>query len=145
MEDDDADAIKFFEVMLDDRPLAVHEAGHAVVAHCLGADVAFIEIDLLTGNGGSRSCTFDDEQIKNLAVIVAGCRAEHLFDARAPRKTKRGDFRKMRELLASLPEAERRFARAAGYRLADETLKENADAVRRVAEELLARESNADD
>jgi hypothetical protein len=142
MEDDDLDLTNYVEAM--DRALAVHEAGHAIVAWALGADVVFVEIDLATGNGGSRSSNFDDGQIKNLAVCVAGCRAEHLLDAPALRKTKIGDFRLMRELLSRLPEAERRAARAQCYRLADETLKANADAVRRIADELLARRWSAD-
>ncbi len=136
MEEDEADLLNWLDAM--DRALAVHEAGHTVVAQALSAEVLFVEIDLATGNGGSRSSAFDDE-IKNLAVCVAGCRAEHLLDAHGLRKTKIGDFRLMRELLARLPETERRAARAQGYRLADETLKANAGAVRRVADELLAR------
>ena len=142
MEDDDeADLHNELEAM--DRALAVHEAGHSVVAQALGAEVVYVEIDLGTGNGGSRSSEFDD-QIKNLAVCVAGCRAEHLLDAPALRKTKIADFRLMRELLARLPEAERHAARVAGYQLANETLKANADAVRRVADELLDRRWKAD-
>jgi hypothetical protein len=136
MDDDDLDLTDYLEAM--DRALAVHEAGHAIVAWALGADVVFVEIDLATGNGGSRSSNFDDGQIKNLAVCVAGCRAEHLLDAPGLRKTKIGDFRLMRELLSRLPKAERRAARVQGYRLADETLKANAVAVRRIADKLLA-------
>ena len=60
------------------------------------------------------------------------------------RKTKIGDFRLMRELLAGLPKPERRAARAAGYQLADETMKANADAVRRIADELLDQRWKAD-
>ena len=95
----------------------VHEAGHAVVARALGADLLFFQIDISTGDGGARASIFDDDQIKNLAVCVARCRAEHAFDARAPRKTKQGDFRMMRQLLSHVPEAARRAARAEGYRL----------------------------
>jgi hypothetical protein len=127
-----------------DRALAVHEAGHAAVAHGLGADVVFIEINLKTGDGGSRSSNFADD-IKNLAVCVAGCRAEHLLEAPAPRKTKIGDFRLMRELLSRFPDPERRAARAEGYRLANETLKANADVVNRIAGELLARRWSSED
>jgi hypothetical protein len=135
--DDEADLHDWFEAM--DRALAVHEAGHTVVARALGAEVLFVEIDLATGNGGSRSSMFEDDPIKNLAVCVAGCRAEHLLGEHSLRKAKIGDFRLMRKLLACLPEAERRAARAAGYRLADETLKANLEAVRRIADELLDR------
>jgi hypothetical protein len=142
MDEDELELINYLEAM--DRALAVHEAGHTVVARALGAQVVYVEIDLRTGNGGSRSSKFEDDQIKNLAVCVAGCRAEHLFGALSLRKTKVGDFRLMRELLASLPEADRRAARAQGYRLADETLKANADSVRKIAEELLERRWSAD-
>jgi hypothetical protein len=142
-EDDDAEFwFNYLEAM--DRALAVHEAGHAVVAHGLGADVVFIEINLKTGDGGSRSSNFADD-IKNLAVCVAGCRAEHLLEAPAPRKTKIGDFRLMRELLSRFPDPELRAARAEGYRLANETLKANADVVNRIAGELLARRWSSED
>jgi hypothetical protein len=57
MEDeDDADLHNWLEAM--DRALAVQEAGHTVVALALGAEVVFVEIDLATGNGGSRSSKF---------------------------------------------------------------------------------------
>jgi hypothetical protein len=126
-----------------DRALVIHEAGHAVVAHALGADVLFVEIDMGTGGGSSRSSNFADST-KNLAVCVAGCRAEHVFHASALRRTKKHDFRRMRALLSLFPEAERRAARAQGYRLAEEKLKANADAVRRIADALFTRRFNAD-
>jgi hypothetical protein len=50
------------DIDADDRALAVHEAGHTAVAHALGADIIFIEIDLATGDGGSRSSKFDEDQ-----------------------------------------------------------------------------------
>lgn len=150
-DDDDLDAKAAVEAFLDfearadarNRARAVHEAGHTVVALALGANIEFVEVNLVTGNGGSRSSTFDD-QTKNLAVCVAGCRAEHLLDARNDRRTKIGDFRLMREQLARVPEAHRRAARAAGYQLADKTLQANFDAVRRIADALLTRERIAD-
>jgi predicted nucleotidyltransferase len=139
MEDEDEGLDELVEYLdAQYRALAIHEAGHAAVAHALGADVAFVEIDLATGNGGSNSCTFDDDA-KNIAVCVAGCRAEHAFDARSPRSTKMGDFRAMRTLLARIPETERRAARAEGYRLADAALKANADVVLRIANALLSQ------
>jgi hypothetical protein len=139
-EEDDQGGVELFETYLDarDRALTVHEAGHAVVARALGAEVVFVEIDLATGNGGSRSQNFAD-QAHNLAVCVAGCRAEHAFDAPASRKTKIGDFRTMRKLLSELPEADRRAARAEGYRLADAILRQHAANVQRLVDELMAR------
>jgi hypothetical protein len=137
-EDDDLDGLTEY-LYAQNLALAIHEAGHAAVARALGADVAFVEIDLATGDGGSNSCTFDDDT-KNIAVCVAGCRAEHAFKARSPRSAKMGDFRAMRKYLARIPEAERRAARAEGYRLADEMLTANADVVRRIADALLSRQ-----
>jgi hypothetical protein len=121
-----------------DRALAVHEAGHSVVAHALGAQVLFVEIDLMTHDGASRSSTFDN-QVKNIAVCVAGCRAEHLLGTYGLRRSKIGDYRLLRKLLSYLPELERRPARAEGYRLADQTLKVNVEIVRRLADELMQR------
>lgn len=139
-DEDDEAGIELFVAHFDarDRALTVHEAGHAVVASVLGAHVVFVEIDLTTGNGRSHSQNFV-EQVNNLAVCVAGCRAEHAFDARSSRGTKISDFRKMRKLLLELPEAERRAARAEGYRLAEETLREHATKVQRLAAELMVR------
>jgi hypothetical protein len=57
---------------------------------------------------------------------------------------KSADFRLMRELLSRLPEAERRTARAEGYRLADVHLKTNADVLRGIADELMARRWSGD-
>ena len=54
-DDIDTDVTEFIEAM--DRALTVHEAGHAVVAHKLGAHVVFVEIDLQTGNGGLDQAT----------------------------------------------------------------------------------------
>ncbi|XSC41997.1 hypothetical protein ACF1BQ_025560 [Bradyrhizobium sp. RDT10] len=56
-----------------------------------------------------------------------------------------GDFRAMRKFLARIPEAERRAARAEGYRLADAALRANADVVRRIADALLTRRFSGSD
>jgi hypothetical protein len=135
--DDDVEPIRNF-LDAQDRALAVHEAGHTVVARALGAEVLFVEIDITTGNGGSRSSVFADN-IKNLAVCIAGCRAEHAFGASSRRSTKKGDLKLMRTLLSRFTDADRRAARAEGYRLADVTLKANADVVSRIADALFAR------
>jgi len=116
----------------------VHEAGHAVVAQALGADLLFVQIDISTSDGGARASIFDDDRSKALqsALRVAG--QSMLSTARAPRKTKQGDFRKMRQLLSRVPEAARRAARAEGYRLADAILKEKATTVENVVDVLMA-------
>jgi hypothetical protein len=142
-EDDDASLIEKY-LDAQDHALAVHEAGHTVAARALGGVVVFVEMNLTTGDGGSRSSKFV-EPFANLAVCVAGCRAEHIFEARSPRSTKKGDLRAMRQLLSDIPKAERRAARAEGYRLADEILRTNADIVRRLAEALMARRWSSED
>jgi ATP-dependent Zn protease len=142
---DDEDAISEINSLdADDRALAIHEAGHAVVARALGANVVFIEINFKTGGGETCSEEIADK-IKNLAVSVAGRKAEHAFAALALRSTRteersRHDLQQMENLLLRFPEAERCAARAASYRLATENLTANADVVHRIADELLARE-----
>lgn len=136
MEDDETDIHNHLEAQ--DRALAVHEAGHTVVARALSGVVVYVEMNLATGDGGSRSSKFV-EPFANLAVCVAGCRAEHIFEARSARSTKKGDFRAMRRLLSETPISERRAVRAEGYRLADEILKANASIVLELAEALMAR------
>jgi hypothetical protein len=130
----------------DERALGVHEAGHAVVAHGLGAEVLFVEIDIGTGNGWSRSSTFDDNT-KNLAVCVAGYKAELAFAADEQRLANMfaregrlaGDSKQMQELLLRFPEATRLAALVEGFTLADVTLKANADVVHRIADALFSR------
>jgi len=127
------------------RRYAVHEAGHAVVAHRLNAHVLRVEID---------SCTFDEEMgtkfipiadiLVDVAVTVAGCGAEHLLAARTRRRAKRGDRKRLNQVLATLHgKAQRARALALGYRLAQHTLTAHKDEVRKVADELLNRWSLA--
>jgi len=72
MDDDDAITKLNNFLKIEARAFAVHEAGHAVVAWALGGDVLFVEIDSLTlDDGKARSSVFDDN-IKNLAVCLAG-------------------------------------------------------------------------
>lgn len=145
---DDADKIAVSNALdADERAAAIHEAGHAVVAHALGADVLFVEMDVGTGNGASCSRDLGDNS-KTLAVIVAGYKAElavaahelnvsKMFAAHAVRPT--GDYQQMQELLLRLPELERLPALVEGFRLADEKLKANADVVSSIADALFAR------
>jgi hypothetical protein len=123
-----------------DYPLAVHEAGHAVVAHKLGAFVESVQIDVGTGNGECRWRTFDvADQARNLAVCVAACAAERLLDARTHRDVKKDDRATVKEILSGLSIAESFAVLAAGYEQARETLTTHANVVRKVADELVAR------
>jgi hypothetical protein len=145
---DDADKIALSKALdADERAAAIHEAGHAVVAHALGADVLFVEMDVRTGNGASRSRNLGDNS-KTLAVLVAGYKAELAFAAHELRLSKMmaahavrptHDYQEIQELLLRLPELERLAALVEGFRLADEKLKANADVLLRIADALFVR------
>jgi hypothetical protein len=131
----------------DERAAAIHEAGHAVVAHALGADVLFVEMDVETGNGASCSRNLGDNS-KTLAVLVAGYKAELAFATHelilskmltTPAVRPQRDYQQMQELLLRLPEVERLAALVEGFKLADEKLKDNGDMVHRIADALFAR------
>jgi hypothetical protein len=138
MDDDhDIDGTAFLDA--DDRALALHEAGHAIVAHELGAKVVFVQLKMKTACGltGTEKEFADDA--KNLAVCVAGCMAEHVFAKPRRSETHKGDFRKMLELLRRQPEGKRRAALAGAYRRASKKLRANTDAAHRIADVLLDR------
>lgn len=131
----------------DERAAAIHEAGHAVVAQALGADVSFVEMDVGTGNGASCSRALGDNS-KTLAVLVAGYKAElafathelmlsNMLTAHAVRP--QHDYQQMQELLLRLPEMERLAALVEGFKLADEKLKANVVIVHRIADALFSR------
>ncbi|THD70262.1 MAG: hypothetical protein E7813_08890 [Bradyrhizobium sp.] len=144
----DADTIALSKALdADERAAAIHEAGHAVVAHALGADVSFVEMDLGTGNGASCSRNLGDNS-KTLAVLVAGYKAELAVAAHELNLSKmlaahavrpKRDYQQMQELLLRLPELERLAVLVEGFTLADEKLKANADVVNRIADALFAR------
>lgn len=124
---DDADKIAVSNALdADERAAAIHEAGHAVVAHALGADVSFVETDVGTGNGVSCSRNLGDNS-KTLAVLVAGYKAEVAFAAHELNLSKmlaahavrpKLDYQQMQEPLLRLPEVERLAAlvKALGWR-----------------------------
>ena len=131
-----------------ERALAVHEAGRAVVAHTLGADVLFLEINVATGSGEVRRSSVFADNVKNLAVCVAGYKAELAFaadelrlskmlTAHAMRTTR--DYQQMQELLSLFPDVERFVALVEGFRLADVALKAKSDLVHKIAHALSAQ------
>ena len=120
-----------------DYAVATHEAGHAVVAHALGATVLFVETD--STGGGSTCANGFTEASENLAVHAAGGKAEQLLKAPTPKSKKRDDHARMRQELTRLPKSKRRAALAKGYELADEELTANKDVVRKIASRLFDR------
>jgi hypothetical protein len=141
MEDDDlADTLNKF-LHAEHRPVALHEAGHAVVAHALGVKVKAIVVDFAVKGG--RICTPGQEVIEleqNLAICMAGCRAERRFNARTKRTAKDDDFAKMRALLETVSEMKDRHAALSdGYALVNAILNDNIAVVSGIACALLAR------
>jgi hypothetical protein len=138
-----------------ERALTIHEAGHAVVAHALGADLVLVEVYVSRPNpddgkmGGGKTCSrepFTDD-IKSLAVCVAGYKAELAFASDEQRLAKMferegrlaGDSKQMQELLSRFPEAQRLAALVEGFTLADVNLQANEQAVRDIAGALFER------
>lgn len=139
----------------DERALTIHEAGHAAVAHALGANLVLVEIyvgypnpddgKLGGGKTGYREPFTDD--VKSLAVCVAGFKAELAFAAEEQKLAKvfaregrlAGDSKQMQELLLRFPEAERLAALVEGFSLADEKLRANEQTVRNIADTLFER------
>jgi hypothetical protein len=138
MEDDDR-----AQIVRDLRPqawpYAVHEAGHAVVAHRLGEHLLSAEVDpYLRRDAGVHTLPIKDV-IVDIAVTAAGCGAERLLGERASRKAKECDRKRLTKLLAQLPKAERRAARERGYRLAAEQLAVHENDVGKLASALMDR------
>jgi hypothetical protein len=139
----------------DERALAIHEAGHAVVAHALGADLVLVEVYVSCPNpddgkmGGGKTCCREPfaDDVKSLAVCVAGYKAELAFAADEQRLANMferegrlaGDSKQMQELLLRFPEAKRLAALVEGFTLADVNLQANERAVRDIADALFER------
>jgi hypothetical protein len=96
-------------------------------------------MDSFAQDGRKIGCKPFADTIEDLAVSVAGCRAERLLGARTPRNAKRADIEHMRKRLSPLSETDRRSALTAAFRLADEKLKQHGDDVHTVVDELMRR------
>jgi ATP-dependent Zn protease len=131
-----------FDIDAEDRALAFHEAGHAVVARAVGRQVKWVEVRF--GPPGAGKTETDNEEItidRVLAICVAGSRSEEVFGVTTPQITIRceDDVEMERRVLALLPDQMRLVTRAKGYRLADTILKAKPDAVHRIVDALLSR------
>jgi len=153
---DDEDTITVRNALdAEERALTVHEAGHAVVAHALGAVLVLVEVYVSHPNpqdgkmGGGKTCCREplSDDVKSLAVCVAGYKAELAFAADEQRLANMfaregrlaGDSKQMQELLLRFPEGERLAALVKSFGLADEKLKANERAVRKIADALFER------
>ncbi|MFK4486906.1 hypothetical protein [Bradyrhizobium sp. USDA 336] len=93
----------------DQRGAAFHEAGHIVVAWCLGLTVGGAQIaiggDDAKGSAEIQSASHTD-LVDQLAICAAGLEAQELFDALTHEGAGWGDYGKMVELLGHLEEEE---------------------------------------
>src|SRR5947209_2120873 len=87
--------VSHFDLDADDRALAIHEAGHAVVAQALGAEVAFVQLKMSTADGLTGLADELAQVTKKLAVCLAGSGAELIYAAARQTATKQGDYKKI--------------------------------------------------
>jgi hypothetical protein len=130
--------------MADDQRggMAIHEAGHAIVAHGLGLRItrAVIAIhgDIVAGHveiEETQSMSVPDR----LALCSAGSMAQELFNAPVNDYCASEDARQIYELIGHLPEAVGRTLRDLGYEKAHELIERNREKVAAVAEALAQR------
>src|SRR5262245_37816896 len=117
------------------RDAAYHEAGHVVVARFLGLTVREVEIE---EDGSGRANIGPSEHLPlsdQIALCVAGIEAQELFDRPMHDHASLGDYRKVRDLLAT--EAESYEYRHAGYLRALEILKCRLPEIEALADQLL--------
>src|SRR5262245_40596665 len=119
------------------RDAAYHEAGHVVVARVLGLTVREVEIE---EDGSGRANISPAEHlplVDQIALCVAGIEAQELFNCPMHDHASLGDYRKVRDLLAGLTEAESYEYRHAGYLRALEILKCRLPEIEALADQLL--------
>jgi hypothetical protein len=120
----------------EDRALAIHEAGHAVVALALNLHIRRVALDNV--GGGSVNCATSADRIERIAMCAAGWKAEQRFGTPTPMSKKRDDVRKMCADLAQLPLLQRRAARLQGFKLAEEKIRVSTVRLIRIADALLS-------
>lgn len=129
--------------MTDDdglRSVAIHEAGHAVVALALGLKVARVEIVHDDHSGGTDVENADDlPLVDRIAICVAGMNAAEMFDAPPSHELADfGDHGQVVTLLSDIDEAEGDALRGRGHQRAWDLLKLHAKSVEDIAAQLLA-------
>lgn len=138
---DDKAALDAF-LNADNRAVAVHEAGHAVVARAVGKMVKLIKINFGVRSGaGEVNCDGEVSIDREIAVCLAGRLSEEMFGVTTSETEKRcGEAVKQeQQLLAYLPDEQRGATRIGACRLADEALKAKVGVVHKIACKLLAR------
>ena len=119
-------------------PTAYHEAGHAVVAWCLGLEVQCINIRPDDAGGSAVIGTAEHlAMVDRIAVAVAGAEAEHVFAQKTHELGIYDDMGVLVTLLDEILEPEAMQLRQDGYRRAHDLLVAHKDKVTRLAERLV--------
>jgi hypothetical protein len=122
--------------------LAIHESAHATVALELGIEVERVEIDFAKIEGFTKYHNRGEaDLITNIAITIGGCMGERLIRGSKLMNTA-DDYAKIKKYLEPVPEAEQSATLAQGIELAEYIPMAHIDAVRRLANELLARGRN---
>jgi ATP-dependent Zn protease len=111
--------------MTEQYPLgtAYHEAGHAVVASCLGLRVGDIHINAEDEGGGAKIAGADRLSIVDqVALCFAGMAAQNIWKQRSAHLIGGKDYEKFFELAVGLSEGHRDALRVAGYQRANQLL-----------------------
>jgi ATP-dependent Zn protease len=124
------------------RATAFHEAGHAVVAHCVGLQVTRILINSDDESGGTDTLPYNDlATIDQATFLFAGLQAQNIWQARpVPVHLIGGkDFGDFNTLTKDLSDKERDALRFDAYERANRLLLANKAKVEAVAKRLMER------
>jgi hypothetical protein len=122
--------------------VAIHRAGHIIVAHGLGLTITTAAITIYGGIVAGRNGIEETQSMSvpdRLALCSAGSMAQELFNAPAIDDCASEDARQIHELIGHLPEAVGRTLRDIGYRKAHEFIERDREKITAVAEALAQR------
>jgi ATP-dependent Zn protease len=117
---------------------AYHEAGHAVVACCLVLKVGHIHIDEQGEGGGAQiECADGLSIVEQIAVRVAGMKAQAMWNQKSALPLGQDDREKLAVLFSGLSDECHGEIYEKGSDLAVRLLEDHKDTVKRVAERLI--------
>jgi hypothetical protein len=125
----------------DLRGVAIHEAGHAIVARFFDLPVGTLSIDLANERAIGKSEIGCDEHlstIERIAVRVAGVAAQNLFKCPTREWVGMSDYVRVGELVSNLGATRSLELRATGYQRAYDILRSRRHEALRVARRLIA-------
>jgi hypothetical protein len=120
--------------------VAIHEAGHAVVARFFDLPVGTLSVDLANERAIGKSEIGCDEHlpiIERIAVRVAGVAAQNLFKCPTREWVGMSDYVRVGELVSDLGVAKSLELRASGYQCAYDILRARRHEALRLARRLI--------